>query len=151
MPLINSREDRLSIFVFVYASGTILCLERHLVEGLSLSPEIETSILFTKSHTFPLMSFLRVSWLIKTTRFWLNLFTVTGLSHFLERFESISGLLLLAMAMLKQMRLSKLRTVAWPNEYDMPAKGTKEARWYQRITRVTHVILLYGRGSLVLP
>ena len=61
MPLFNSHEDRLSIFVFEYASGTILCLERHLVEGLSLSPEIETSILFTKSHTFPLMSFLRVS------------------------------------------------------------------------------------------
>ena len=42
MPLFNSHEDRLSIFVFEYASGTILCLERHLVEGLSLSPEIET-------------------------------------------------------------------------------------------------------------
>lgn len=78
------------------------------------SPELETSIFFTKPHKFLLMSFLRVWWFIKSMR--PDCLELTGMFSWFE-------------CVFRKYEITR------PNEHDMPPRRAKAAPHYTSYSR----------------
>ena len=63
---------------------------------------------------------------------------------FLVRFDGILGLFGLAMGILTQLRIAKIRTMARPNLSDIPPKQTKKVRLSINITVLVSISLSVG-------